>query len=230
MAKCSLFEKALAVAFVVSVTVSSGWCDLEHYFSRDDIFATLAEEYFFEPEHSDTESFSGVVGAYNYTYYTYDGPDSIRIQLTTKSGDADLYIGEGEVRPTFDLNKHSLQSTTCGDEVVDVLASMKRPIGIGVYGKQACSQAIKFLIDVQCTGHPSHLESHYTLHVTRMPEQEREQNNGYLEDEVESDTSREKSDSKASKRDTNESDTSFAWELLITILSSLAKIILEVLT
>lgn len=90
---------------------------------------------------SQTETFYGEVGASNYTYYRFDGEKEMKLilTLTTVQGDADLYVGGQRSKPTFDLDQHHFQSTTCGrvDEVV-VPASFvrdERPIGIGIYGE-----------------------------------------------------------------------------------------------
>lgn len=87
-----------------------------------------------------TETFFGEVGASNYTYYRFDGDQelTLSLKLTTFDGDADLYVGGQRSRPTFELDQHHFQSTTCGkiDEVVvpSWFVKEERPIGIGIYG------------------------------------------------------------------------------------------------
>lgn len=93
------------------------------------------------------ERVSGVVGGGNYSYYTLSKPGSVTILLHPVSGDPDLYVAERNVQPTFDLDNHCLQSTTCGGERLELPRHFKRPVGIGIYG------------------HPSHTVSVYELEV-----------------------------------------------------------------
>uniref|UniRef100_A0A131XQ45 Putative conserved secreted protein n=1 Tax=Ixodes ricinus TaxID=34613 RepID=A0A131XQ45_IXORI len=93
------------------------------------------------------ERVSGTVGGGNYSYYTLSKPGSVTILLHPVSGDPDLYVAERNVQPTFDLDNHCLQSTTCGAERLELPRHFKRPVGIGIYG------------------HPSHAMSTYELEV-----------------------------------------------------------------
>lgn len=88
-----------------------------------------------------TETFFGEIGASNYTYYRFDGGGELKIilRLITLEGDADLYVGGRWNKPTFELDQHHFQSTTCGeiDEVVipPSFVREENPIVIGVYGE-----------------------------------------------------------------------------------------------
>lgn len=93
------------------------------------------------------EKVSGSVGAGNYSYYTLSKPGAVTIMVHPLSGDPDLYVAERNVQPTFDLDNHCLQSTTCGPERVELPRHFGRPVGIGIYG------------------HPSHVLSVYELEV-----------------------------------------------------------------
>lgn len=93
------------------------------------------------------ERVSGAVGAGNYSYYTLSKPGAVTILVHPLAGDPDLYVAERNVQPTFDLDSHGMQSTTCGHERVDLPRSFGRPVGIGIYG------------------HPSHELSLYELEV-----------------------------------------------------------------
>lgn len=83
-----------------------------------------------------------MVGAGNYTYYTLEAPDMqksivITVSLQSLEGDADLYISGHNKKPTFDVEGHSFQSTSCGNEIVVVPSHFVReesPVVIGVYG------------------------------------------------------------------------------------------------
>ncbi|EFN90057.1 Uncharacterized protein C6orf120-like protein, partial [Harpegnathos saltator] len=84
-------------------------------------------------------------GSYKYYSLTYDG--YIKIRLTSLTGDADLYASQITNKPTYEPDHYCLQSTTCGEDIIFIPKSFKRPVSIGVYG------------------HPSHEISKYTLLV-----------------------------------------------------------------
>ncbi|KAK2583993.1 hypothetical protein KPH14_006453 [Odynerus spinipes] len=84
-------------------------------------------------------------GSYKYYSLMYEGV--IKIQLISQSGDADLYASHTTTKPTYEPDHYSLQSTTCGEDIILIPDSFKRPVSIGVYG------------------HPSHELSRYTLLV-----------------------------------------------------------------
>lgn len=180
------------------------------------------EEEFFTPQAADSfeESFQGKVGGSNYTYYSYDGDGPIRLKLISLKGDADLYVGEKILEPKYEFEKHALQSATCGLDSVDVPATFKRPVGIGIYG------------------HPSHESSVYVLQVTNLPE-EKSFDELYNEDEhnyFHSDSTNDRSSRKRSKESVprhdseDDDDKSIAWEIILGLLGGLLKIIIEVLT
>ncbi|XP_057334396.1 UPF0669 protein C6orf120 homolog [Microplitis mediator] len=62
-------------------------------------------------------------------------------------GDTDLYVSQLINKPTYESDQYCLQSTTCGDDIIFIPESFKRPVSIGVYG------------------HPSHEISQYNLFV-----------------------------------------------------------------
>ncbi|XP_043671224.1 UPF0669 protein C6orf120 homolog [Vespula pensylvanica] len=84
-------------------------------------------------------------GSYKYYSLMYEG--IIKIQLISQNGDADLYASHTTTKLTYEPDHYSLQSTTCGEDIIVVPDSFKRPVSIGVYG------------------HPSHELSKYTLLV-----------------------------------------------------------------
>ncbi|GBM73647.1 UPF0669 protein C6orf120 [Araneus ventricosus] len=93
------------------------------------------------------ESILGAVGGGNYSYYWLPQPGTVLLQLHSIEGDADLYVSSKNLKPTFDIENHDLQSTTCGSEQVKVPANYERPVSIAVYG------------------HPSHEISLYELKI-----------------------------------------------------------------
>lgn len=90
--------------------------------------------------------------AYKYYSLSYDG--FIKIILISDTGDADLYVSQITTKPTYDPDQNCLQSITCGDDIILIPDSFKRPVSIGVYG------------------HPSHENSKYVLLVYQTSDTE----------------------------------------------------------
>ncbi|XP_076483208.1 UPF0669 protein v1g209471-like [Bombus vancouverensis nearcticus] len=84
-------------------------------------------------------------GSYKYYNLAYDG--FVRIVLISEVGDTDLYASQIVTKPTYEPDQYCLQSATCGDDVIVIPDSFKRPVSIGIYG------------------HPSHESSKYILLV-----------------------------------------------------------------
>ncbi|XP_034044932.1 UPF0669 protein C6orf120 homolog [Thalassophryne amazonica] len=87
----------------------------------------------------------GHIGAGNYSYLRLNHDGRIILHMRSLQGDADLYVSDKTLRPSFDTYK--LQSATCGQDVVVVPGDFSRPVGIAVYG------------------HPSHQESEFEMRV-----------------------------------------------------------------
>jgi len=88
------------------------------------------------------------VGGGNYTYYKLNQPGELFLLLTSSKGDADLYVSSELEQPTFSLEEHSLSSTTCGEDKVEITASMVRPVNIAVYGHPGRSEVSAYRLDV----------------------------------------------------------------------------------
>ncbi|NXO76000.1 CF120 protein, partial [Sitta europaea] len=87
----------------------------------------------------------GQIGAGNYSYLRLNHEGKIVLQMRSVKGDADLYVSDATLQPSFD--EYELQSATCGRDTVHVPAHFRRPVGIAVYG------------------HPSHLQSTFEMRV-----------------------------------------------------------------
>uniref|UniRef100_A0A8D0GC72 Chromosome 6 open reading frame 120 n=1 Tax=Sphenodon punctatus TaxID=8508 RepID=A0A8D0GC72_SPHPU len=87
----------------------------------------------------------GQIGAGNYSYLRLTHEGKIILHMQSLKGDADLYVSDTTLQPSFD--EYELQSVTCGKDVVYVPAHFHRPVGIGIYG------------------HPSHQESEFEMKV-----------------------------------------------------------------
>lgn len=87
----------------------------------------------------------GHIGAGNYSYLRLNHDGRIILHMRSLKGDADIYVSDNTLRPSFDTYK--LQSATCGQDVVVVPGDFARPVGIGIYG------------------HPSYMESEFEMRV-----------------------------------------------------------------
>lgn len=77
-------------------------------------------------------TFNGKVGGGNYTYYKLTQSGHVMLELISTEGDADLYVSDQNLTPEYD--NYEWQSTTCGADQIEIEDTMKRPIGIGIYG------------------------------------------------------------------------------------------------
>ncbi|XP_061480414.1 UPF0669 protein C6orf120 homolog isoform X2 [Rhineura floridana] len=93
--------------------------------------------------------FHGHIGGGNYSYLRLTHEGKIVLQMQSLKGDADLYVSDATLHPSFD--DYELQSVTCGQDVVYVPAQFRRPVGIGIYG------------------HPYHLESKFEMKIYHDP-------------------------------------------------------------
>lgn len=91
-------------------------------------------------------------GSFKYYSLAYDG--FIKIVLISEVGDTDLYVSQTTTKPTYELDHYCLQSATCGEDIILIPDSFKRPVSIGVYG------------------HPSHENSKYILLVYQTTDTE----------------------------------------------------------
>uniref|UniRef100_A0A674F5Q9 Chromosome 6 open reading frame 120 n=1 Tax=Salmo trutta TaxID=8032 RepID=A0A674F5Q9_SALTR len=70
----------------------------------------------------------GHIGSGNYSYLRLNHDGKIILHMRSLKGDADLYVSDKTLRPSFDTYK--LQSVTCGQDVVVVPGDFVRPVGI----------------------------------------------------------------------------------------------------
>ncbi|XP_030627412.1 UPF0669 protein C6orf120 homolog isoform X2 [Chanos chanos] len=83
----------------------------------------------------------GHIGAGNYSYLRLNHDGRIILHMRSLKGDADLYVSDKTLRPSFDTYK--LQSATCGHDVVVVPGDFVRPVGIGIYGHPSYLERIR---------------------------------------------------------------------------------------
>ncbi|XP_057652406.1 UPF0669 protein C6orf120 homolog [Diorhabda carinulata] len=110
----------------------------------------------------------GVVGNESFIYYYIHHSGNIVISLNSSTGDADLYISETKLFPTYYPDTYDLHSATCGIDIVEVPLSFKSPISVGIYG------------------HSAHESSKYILQIFKHPEADRAF--AIIEDELIQDT------------------------------------------
>lgn len=144
----------------------------------------------------------GHIGAGNYSYLRLNHDGRIILHMRSLKGDADLYVSDETLRPSFDTYK--LQSATCGQDVVVVSGDFARPVGIGIYG------------------HPSHQESEFEMRVFYDQTVLQDPfDKGLFSSE---DRHKQKKSPQAADEDFQEEESIF-WTILIGLL----KIILEIL-
>uniref|UniRef100_A0A3B4XSV5 Chromosome 6 open reading frame 120 n=1 Tax=Seriola lalandi dorsalis TaxID=1841481 RepID=A0A3B4XSV5_SERLL len=68
----------------------------------------------------------GQIGAGNYSYLRLNHDGRIILHMQSLKGDADLYVSDKTLKPSFDTYK--LQSATCGHDVVVVPGDFVRPV------------------------------------------------------------------------------------------------------
>lgn len=144
----------------------------------------------------------GHIGAGNYSYLRLNHDGRIVLQMQSLKGDADIYVSDKTLRPSFDTYK--LQSVTCGQDVVVVPRDFARPVGIGIYG------------------HPSYKESEFEMRVfyDQAVSQDPFDKGSYTSEEGH----QQNKSPHAAEEDFQEEES-----ILWTILIGLLKIILEIL-
>ncbi|CAL9700983.1 unnamed protein product [Knipowitschia caucasica] len=142
----------------------------------------------------------GQVGAGNYSYLRLNHDGRIVLHMRSLRGDADLYVSDKTLRPSFDT--YRLQSVTCGQDVVVVPGDFARPVGIGIYG------------------HPSYQESEFEMRVFLDDTVRRDP---FEDAAAESEQSQKKAQSTST--DDFQEEESIFWTILIGLL----KIIVEIL-
>ena len=78
------------------------------------------------------QTFDGEIGAGNFTYFELKKEGEVTLILNSVEGDADIYVSQENLKPDFD--HYDLKSETCGEDVVTIPSTYKRPVGISVYG------------------------------------------------------------------------------------------------
>ncbi|XP_069784016.1 UPF0669 protein C6orf120 homolog [Narcine bancroftii] len=143
----------------------------------------------------------GQVGPGNYSYLRLNHEGQIMLRMVSHQGDADLYISDATLHPSFD--EYELQSTTCGLDTVAVPVKFRRPVGIAIYG------------------HPSHLQTEFEMRVY-LDKGVRDDPFPELSYHSDEDTTDRSSPKKQVEEETEES---VLWTILIGIL----KLVLEIL-
>ncbi|CAH1102660.1 unnamed protein product [Psylliodes chrysocephalus] len=141
---------------------------------------------------------NGIVGNETFVYYYVHHSGNILISLTSSEGDADLYISETRVFPTFYPESYDLHSATCGTEVIEIPLSFKSPIAVGVYGHSAHELSV-FVLEI--FRNPKSDIKTFAIIVDELPQSVKEQNSIPTEDKAKnpkSKTNKRKTESVAS--------------------------------
>ncbi|KAJ8964824.1 hypothetical protein NQ314_004632 [Rhamnusium bicolor] len=104
----------------------------------------------------------GIIGNENFSYYYIHHLGNIVLSLESIVGDADMYVSETNMIPTYDPDSYDLHSATCGQDIIEIPSSFKSPISVGIYG------------------HSAYEDSSYTLEVFKAPAVENEQSSSFL--------------------------------------------------
>lgn len=81
----------------------------------------------------------------NFSYFYIKIYGSVILNLSSILGDADIYISDTNMYPSYDPDSYSLHSATCGDEIIEIPESYDSPLALGVYGYAESSY---FILDV----------------------------------------------------------------------------------
>ncbi|KAI5651427.1 hypothetical protein NE865_00671 [Phthorimaea operculella] len=103
------------------------------------------------------DTVAGVVGAGNFSYWQLGHTGPLLVELTSLSGDADLYISEN-IRPGYEVDRNNFSSATCGEDLVNIPADFPRPLGIGVFGHWSHEQSeysIQIFLDRAAASEPN---------------------------------------------------------------------------
>ncbi|KAF1394590.1 hypothetical protein PFLUV_G00002630 [Perca fluviatilis] len=168
-------------------------------------FLSLSEDDGIPEEWTLLHVVQGHIGAGNYSYLRLNHDGRIILHMQSLKGDADLYVSDKTLRPSFDTYK--LQSATCGQDVVVVPGDLVRPVGIGIYG------------------HPSHKESEFEMRVfydQTVPHDPFERGSDASGD---GDKKKKSHQAEEEEEDDYQEEESIFWTILIGLL----KIILEIL-
>ncbi|XP_078504851.1 UPF0669 protein C6orf120 homolog [Lissotriton helveticus] len=185
-AMCPLWRKALLLFLV------SGNLFVVHCFDADEV----PEEWML------LHVVGGQIGAGNYSYLRLNHEGKIILEMESPKGDADLYVSDATLHPSFD--EYELQSTTCGRDVIVVPSYFQRPVGIGIYG------------------HPSHIESEFEIKVYH---DRTVQEDPFSEESYDPEERQANQKKRHAPQDAAQEEESILWTILIGIL----KLVLEIL-
>ncbi|KAG5896896.1 hypothetical protein JTB14_033534 [Gonioctena quinquepunctata] len=90
---------------------------------------------------------SGVVGNESFLYFYIHHTGNIIMALNSSYGDADMYISETNMYPSYSLDSYDLHSATCGQDVIVIPSEFESPISVGIYGHPAYESS-SFLLEI----------------------------------------------------------------------------------
>ncbi|CAG9767621.1 unnamed protein product [Ceutorhynchus assimilis] len=77
---------------------------------------------------------SDIIERGNFSYYYIYSAGPLILNLTSLLGDADLYISDTNMYPTYDADSYKLHSATCGQDIIEIPESFEYPLAVGIYG------------------------------------------------------------------------------------------------
>jgi Putative cytokine, C6ORF120 len=100
-----------------------------------------------------------------------DNPNNPLLFIINREGDADLYISQYLLHPSYNLSEYCLSSATCGLDRIDIPSSFRRPLGVAVYGHIIYPISI-FKLTVLIRDEPHELNDLFENPESEYPEQE----------------------------------------------------------
>lgn len=182
--------------------------------------------------HELLQSLKGTIGAENYTYYRLTRVGALQVELVSTVGDADLYVSDKTLNPTFD--EYTAQSITCGKDVIEIPESYERPIGIGVYGYPN-SETSEYIISIYQM--PKNEEMDYEMLRHQFHDYEAADHlfknydaSDYMYRDAKPKTGRQSKGSSSTQNDIGEEEEeslgSVIWQILLTLLKVVFEVIL----
>ncbi|KAK3093848.1 hypothetical protein FSP39_020948 [Pinctada imbricata] len=165
-------------------------------------------------------SISDEVPGGNFSFYQVKARGRLRLELKSVHGDADMYLSSETLHPDYD--NYEMKSTTCGEDSVEIAASLRRPIGVGVFGNFIYSQeevSIKYSLSVFHISDADDLDyAHLDAMYNKIPDESSETSNRQAR-------SGNPSSSYDSDQDSEDGESTL-WQIALTILKILFDILL----
>ncbi|CAG9863522.1 unnamed protein product [Phyllotreta striolata] len=158
----------------------------------------------------------GLIGNESFDYYYIYHSGNIVISLTTREGDADLYISQTAVYPTFYPDNYDLHSATCGLDSIEIPSNFETPIAVGIYGHSG-HEVSNYVLEVY--KNPRTEGQAFAVILDELPESKEDSNSNYRkDDEGESSRKQRDKDSERKKKAKQAASTAIGFSSLLEII------------